>query len=185
MSHTYTGTDTWAASTTLPDDGDSKKAASVNVPFEALMDRTTYLYNRKPYRYLVKDEHWGLSGASIAGSNTHTTYDGNGDIVLGPVSVVVPNDVIEIIAQIHVVGNGTDTCNWRLAYKVGFGSKIGIDFSEAIFAGTPNTVITLVGYATITTSGALSTIIQSHVGSAGAAETHSPYSVIVNILRLS
>ncbi len=43
MPHVYAGSDVNATSVTLPDDGDDKNAASVNVPFEAIWDRLTHL----------------------------------------------------------------------------------------------------------------------------------------------
>lgn len=46
MSHSYSGTNTYPASTTLPDDGDPQTAASVNVFAADTLDRTTYLKTR-------------------------------------------------------------------------------------------------------------------------------------------
>jgi hypothetical protein len=43
MSSTYAGTETFAATITIPDDGDPANAASVNAPLEGLADRTVWL----------------------------------------------------------------------------------------------------------------------------------------------
>ena len=43
MSHSYTDSSVFDSSITIPDDGDDIDAASVNVAFEALADRTKYL----------------------------------------------------------------------------------------------------------------------------------------------
>jgi hypothetical protein len=50
MSHLYDGDPTnFPTSLTLPDDGDQRDAASVNVPFEGLADRTAFLYSNKGF----------------------------------------------------------------------------------------------------------------------------------------
>jgi hypothetical protein len=46
MGHAYAGADSFPTDYTIPDDGDARTAASVDVAFEALGDRTIYLKNR-------------------------------------------------------------------------------------------------------------------------------------------
>lgn len=51
MGHQYTGTNVYPSDYTIPDDGDTLEVVSVNVAFEALGDRTTYLNERQgPFR---------------------------------------------------------------------------------------------------------------------------------------
>lgn len=46
MSSLYAGNDVFPADYTIPDDGESENASTVNIPAEALGDRTKYLQNR-------------------------------------------------------------------------------------------------------------------------------------------
>jgi hypothetical protein len=48
MSSTYAGANAFPASFTIPDDGDAENASTVNVPLEALADRTVYLQQHSP-----------------------------------------------------------------------------------------------------------------------------------------
>lgn len=70
MAHTYTPTATWNTGYTIPDDGDDRDAASVDVALEALGDRTQFLYARSapgtidiptPTNYLNADWAWNVS----------------------------------------------------------------------------------------------------------------------------
>lgn len=46
MAHNLTETDTYTANVSVPDGADSRTAASVETPFQALTNRARYLYNR-------------------------------------------------------------------------------------------------------------------------------------------
>lgn len=56
MSSQYAGDDLFPTDYAIPDDSDPRDAASVNVAFEALGDRTKYLYNRVDDAWRVVDD---------------------------------------------------------------------------------------------------------------------------------
>lgn len=72
MSTTYAGDETnFPASITIPSDGDTKPAASVNVALEGLADRTAYLLDRDPAVAFHADP--GLAFASTSATLVDVT----------------------------------------------------------------------------------------------------------------
>lgn len=57
MGHQYAGADTYPSDFTIPDDLDDDKAATFNVAFEALADRTTHLVTRDVAQQVQIDDH--------------------------------------------------------------------------------------------------------------------------------
>lgn len=109
MSSSYAGNPAAFATTiTIPDDGDPKNAASVNIPFEVLADRTAYLFNSGLYKSYY---------TALASNFTHTWAFGDPnatvDVTGLTVSVLntVPGDILCIDQDVAWFGtDATSTC---------------------------------------------------------------------------
>lgn len=84
MSHTYSGDpDNWVEDVTIIDDDDDADAASIDVPFEALLDRTAYLHkphlgsarNRSLGQPRYESTYWERSPSSSLRHWTTAGYD--------------------------------------------------------------------------------------------------------------
>lgn len=88
MSHSYTDSSVFDSSITIPDDGDDIDAASVNVAFEALADRTKYL------KYL------GRNTIIDECSSSMPTVYANADLV--ETTIAATNELLANVATFNV-----------------------------------------------------------------------------------
>jgi hypothetical protein len=100
----------YPASTLIPDDGDTQPAASVNVAFEALLDRTEWLREAKgkPIRVELPAAQQAVGGGSYEWSLTNNRYGWlqttpGPDPIYWYVTIPPNHKVISITA--HVIGD--------------------------------------------------------------------------------
>jgi hypothetical protein len=117
MSTVYTPTGTtFVNSITLPSDGDSKSAASVNVPLEALAENVKYLQNKAIFS-VISDCSTGYSSLK---STTLNYYDPTTDYVASSTYSVSAGNQITI--TFNGVLNGADDAQdmyLQLGYRSG------------------------------------------------------------------
>ena len=116
MSSTYTPSDVYSATVTLPDDGDPLTAASINTPLQALADNTKALRIRTP----IAVYHVAAGGDTTPGvpdttpltlikavtSSSWTKIDGL-EIIIPRLSLL-EGDAIEVEASMTVRNGGID-----------------------------------------------------------------------------
>lgn len=130
MGHQYSGTPVYPSSFQIPDDGDAKNAASVDVALEALGDRTQYLKTQKlsvgtPTVYITSQTitvpagcrllHYSMYGggggggagaAGIATTNIFTSGGGGGGgaILVQGFLFVTPGEQIQLVIGAGGIG---------------------------------------------------------------------------------
>lgn len=183
MSTTYIGADTFATSAQLPDDGDDISAASVNVPLEAALDRTTWLKNRVGEQRVISHGVLGIAGATTLAGTTQTTGWGTGAEMIDMSSdAVVPGDFVQVITAFHVSAAGGGY--YRVAYQIGAtGSITGVTGSERQFVDDGHHTVLPAGF-TCGATGTLSILLQPMSSSIDdPAEIRSPLHATWQIYR--
>jgi hypothetical protein len=130
----YAGNDTFPASLELPDDGDDRDAAGVDVPLEALADRTVYLRNvgwRRTSQWVHDSESpvasWSFNSAAYAPNTT----DANAWLVT--ITNVRAGDVLVLDALVPLSGGASQDGFVRFGVTQGFGSG-GVEATAPGFA---------------------------------------------------
>lgn len=131
MPSSYAGNDTtWAANVTMPDDADPKNAASVNVGFEPLADRTAYLRRLVEVDGVLAIRHgsastmYGLAGAA---DGTLFLVDGWG-LFRRDTASIAPVDGENVVAAID---GGRWIHKTRNMTVGSYGVKLGANFSTS------------------------------------------------------
>jgi hypothetical protein len=115
MSHNYAGANVFPATIAMPDDGDPRNASSVNVPHEALADRTVYLKTRFDVlpNQIVSVVGSGLGNPSVFGDFTANGQIGGLAAISG--AVVEIGDLIIVDTSFDVYYTGAaNFCDVKL-----------------------------------------------------------------------
>jgi hypothetical protein len=119
MSHTLTEATTFPSTVTVPDAGDARTAASVNVAFQALADRTRNLYNLT--NGIADSLDWS---GQISG-------DGSATINVGGIRSFVRNGVNYGAAPGTVVTSGLANNTWYYVYAY-IGAGIQYEYNTTV-----------------------------------------------------
>ena len=188
----YAGTDTWATTIDIPDDGDDPRdAAALNTPFEGTLDRTKWLYNCK--RIIAEGGFSdGADGGAVAYSDDsvfNTSPSAYDLTLLGGTITVAIGDIVLMYLSFNGVSGPTKGGEYRLAYKIGSATNVTVfPGARAKYDPAFNTAkpFALVGRATMGAAGGLYLYAQCRVLTIGAGEQTdiiAPYSGFVQVWR--
>jgi hypothetical protein len=123
--------DAFSADITVPEDGDPRNAASVEVAFQALANRTRYLNNRLAYA------SYGVQGNNVdnGGKFTLTEETNSGGFVLDNNEITVPAVGVYLIEASGVFTSSTDTNPLVFGMVVLHGSDDVVTCASTRFSG--------------------------------------------------
>ncbi len=163
MSTVYAGSETFPTSATIPDDGDDLTAASADVPFEALLDRTEWL---KTHGILAAYQSAGAEGGILFTWTSTATVE-------GPGVVTVPNcrvgDVVLVTAYCQV-GATNEDAYITLFGRQGSGSTSRSNGTLALVNSGKNLTITFTMLWTVADAGDQNFAIYGAMNAAGGGK---------------
>lgn len=152
MSHALVETSTFDASVTVPDGGDARTAASVEVGFQALANRSKYLHDG--VSNLVR-----LEQGTIPQADTTSSSDTTLQTITLSLSVAV-GDVVEFFAPVEATPTG-GTFKLYVQSKQGSDAAQDETFSASGFgADGVKSVFTLAFMRTIVTAGTFQVLLR-------------------------
>jgi hypothetical protein len=184
MSTDYTGTATWADDIPLPDDGDTANAASIDVPLEALADRTMTLQaavaNASVSDYWTDDD---TTANDIYTDHTAWTWGGGAaNVPLIELTQCENGDKIALYGCFHITIEHADPAVYRyfglrLMYRLnGAGAWIAFTGNEHWFTQYETAQKTVVNFTsvflhTLTSVDDIEFRLEGKIGTAGETLT--------------